>query len=122
VRCPGDFAGSVVMQLRGVGVDGAVVHLDLAGEVRGTATANQLATLIVDAVVVDIADELIIDLGAVGFLDAAGVWALFCGYETALQCGIVYRVVHAGGQPCRAFLAIGILDVRPTAGTSELCC
>jgi anti-anti-sigma factor len=92
-------------------VNGGVVHLDLAGEVRGAADANDLAMLIFDALMLDFADELIIDLDAVGFLDAAGVGALVCGYEAAVECRVVYRVVHAREQPRQALLATGMLEV-----------
>jgi anti-anti-sigma factor len=91
-------------------VNGAVVQLDLVGEVRGTAV-HQLATLILDAIVVDLADELVIDLDAVGFLDPAEVWALICGYEAAVECGTLYRVVNARDQVHHALEATGMMDV-----------
>jgi len=91
-------------------VNGAVVRLDLAGEVRGP-VLRQLATLIVDAVVVDLTDELVIDLDAVSFLDPAGVGVLIWGYEAAMDCGTLYRVVNPRDQVHRALAAIGMVDV-----------
>ena len=67
--------------------------------------------LIIDAIVVDLADELVIDLGAVGFLDPAGVWVLIGGYEAAMDCGTVYRVVNARDQVHHALDAIGMVEV-----------
>ncbi len=91
-------------------VDGAVVRLHLAGEVRGPA-AGQLLALVLATVVVERADDLVIDLDAVGFLDPTGVWALLYGYGAAVEYGTVYRVLNAHGQPHRALRATGMLDV-----------
>ena len=60
---------------------------------------KQLAMLTIEATVVDVADELVIDLQAVSFLDPAGVRMLLVGYEAAMECGTVYRVVNAPQQP-----------------------
>ena len=91
-------------------VNGEVVRLDLAGEVRGP-VVHQLATLIVDAVVVDLPDELIIDLDAVSFLDTTGVGVLIWGYGAAMDCGTLYRVVNARDQVHHALAAIGMVEV-----------
>jgi anti-anti-sigma factor len=91
------------------GAGSAGVRLDLAGEVRGTA-ANNLAVIVLDAIVVDSADEVYVDLDAVTYLDGAGVLALVCGYVAAVECGTTYRVVNARGQVYRALQATGTLD------------
>jgi anti-sigma B factor antagonist len=91
-------------------VNGGVFRLDLVGEVRGAAV-DQLATLMIDAIVVDRAEELVIDLDAVSFLDAAGVWTLICGYAAAVEGDTLYRVVNARDQVHNSLQATGMLDV-----------
>ena len=91
-------------------VDGGGVRLELCGDLRG-AVVNQVATLILDAVVVDLVDELIVDLDGVGFVDTAGLRVLLGCYEVAIECGTLYRVINAHGQVHDALAAIGMVDV-----------
>lgn len=111
--CPLDNPGVVTVTAFAAAkryVDGVVVQLDLAGEVRG-AGVYQLVALICDVIVDDVADELIIDLDAVNSLDPVGVWVLICGYEVTMECGIVYRVLNPRGQARQALQAAGMLEV-----------
>lgn len=90
--------------------DGANVRLDFAGDIRGDAS-SQLATMVLEALFVDLADELQVDLGAAGYLDRAGVAALVSGYVAAVESGAIYRVVNARGQVQRTLRAKGLLDM-----------
>jgi anti-anti-sigma regulatory factor len=63
--------------------DQTTLRVDLAGDLRGAAVVEVLLMLL-EAIVVDRADELVIDLDAVACLGSAGLAALVCGYVTAV--------------------------------------
>jgi len=74
-----------------------IICLDLVGElsVPGAAT---IQTMICQALVDGLPDELIVDLDQVTFLDGDGHQALVAGYVLAGEYGTRYRVVNAYGQ------------------------
>lgn len=91
-------------------VTDTVVRLQLAGEVRGP-KVNQLGMSIIESIVMDFADEVVVDLDAVRALDTAGVCVLIWAHHAAVEWGSVYRVVNAHGQVHRALLATGMQGV-----------
>ena len=94
----------------GHGGDGGTVTLRLVGNLQG-GVACRLALIAVEVLVVDRPDVLVIDLGAVSSIGAAGVEALVLGYAVAIEHGTVYRVVGAHGQVRRTLQTTGVLDV-----------
>ena len=67
--------------------------------------------MILEAIIVDLADELIIDLDAVVCLSVAGLEALIAGYRTAIEYGTSYRVVNAHALGRRGMLTTETLDM-----------
>lgn len=91
------------------GADGVLVRLDVAGEVRD-ADVVQLGGMILEAIVRERADEVVVNLAAVSFLDSLGVWALVRCYGEAIAYGSRYRVINARDQVRRLLSDDGVLE------------
>ncbi len=93
-------------------VNDGVLRLELAGEVVLT-SCDQIEEAIRDAVVAGNAAELIIDLGAVGFLDSTGIQVLVTGYRLADSHGTAYWVINAREAVLSVLTIVGVFDRRP---------
>ncbi|WP_409494587.1 hypothetical protein [Amycolatopsis sp. cmx-11-12] len=80
------------------------LRLDVHGPVLGPATVF-LQNLIVSSIVLTLPETLVIDLRHTTSLDLAGVNTLLTGYNTAIDHGTSYRVLHACG-PVRDLLQL----------------
>jgi len=84
---------------------GQVVHL--AGEFDMLA-ADAMEDLLVSAA----ADgPLVVDLGAVTFIDSCGIRALIAAHNAARGAGHPYSLANATGQPRRVLSMAGVLDL-----------
>ncbi|WP_162907479.1 STAS domain-containing protein [Allorhizocola rhizosphaerae] len=93
-------------------VNDGVLRLQLAGDVDLT-TCDEVAEAIHDAIVTCNAAELIIDLGAVGFLDSTGIRALVIGRRLAEEHGVAYWVTNARDMVRTVLTVVGVLETRP---------
>ncbi|MCW6008221.1 hypothetical protein K1W54_27300 [Micromonospora sp. CPCC 205371] len=78
-------------------VGDASISLDLVGELRGPDVVT-LQTMIFQAIIEGLADELVVDLDGVDFLGADGHQVLVSGYVVAAEYGTTYRVINARAQ------------------------
>lgn len=86
---------------------GGVVRLAVHGEVDSD-TSAALSLIIVNAAEQPGAEVLLIDLGGVTFLAAAGVRSLLEGGAAALRGECSYHVVNAQGVVAQTLTAVGV--------------
>lgn len=59
------------------------------------------------------AQEIVLDLERVGFIDSSGVAAILSGYEDACQAGVTIRITNVAQDLLEIFELIGVKDVLP---------
>lgn len=90
-----------------------VVRLRLGGEIDHD-VADALSMIITDVLAEAGPHTLVIDLGRVSFLAAAGIRVLLTGREAAHRSGYALRIVNAGTTVRHALVAAGLGGlVRP---------
>jgi anti-anti-sigma factor len=87
----------------------AVVWVRVTGEID-MATAGQVTTAVAQALR-GRPSEVLIDLGAVSFLDSSGIQALLAAQAGGETCGIVVRVVNPRGHILRVLEITGVHDL-----------
>jgi anti-anti-sigma factor len=86
---------------------GTAAVLNIAGELDIN-VRDELREQILAAVA---AGDVVLDLGAVTFIDSEALSALIDGYNTARECGTRFGVVNAHGLVERVLAVSGTLDL-----------
>ncbi len=90
----------------------------VAGELD-MATADPLLRVLVDAMRVDHACQVVVDLSEVSFLDATGIGVLLSAHSAALERGCRLRVLGAGGMVRKVLEITGVQEVLRTKADDE---
>ncbi|GIH08835.1 hypothetical protein Rhe02_69020 [Rhizocola hellebori] len=97
--------------------DGGQTRLVIAGEIDLAAHDTLLAEIL--QVVNGSATDLVVDLGAVTFVDSGGIGVLVKGFHSASEAGCGYRVVNPQGIVRQVLEITGVFTILSDGAQSQ---